>query len=342
MSTLPRLVVHVGTQKTGSSSIQKGMRDSAQSLREHGILYPSLSRSSHPFKHAGMSRAAKNNLAEAQKAEVDALISEFEHSSCHTMILSEESLWRSEIKEQTFDFFQRFRPAFAIEAVVCLRRPDLYLDSLYNQAMRTGAPEECRDIRSFADDPRIMGRLHYASRLEEWSRIADKVIPFEFDSVVRSVGIIRGFFEALGLPSEQAPPEVHAKSSPNMDVILTMRALREGGWPCSAPDLLAASEALGKMNSVPARKHALGSTLRRQILRDLAPEMQQLSRRWGIRFDDSMPEEPSEPQTLPDPEFLLALAGVLASSGPATEGEPHNRKKKRRQKGSKKRRAKEV
>src|SRR5574343_97539 len=311
MTTGARLILHVGTQKTGSSSLQKAMRDAASALRAQGVLYPSLERSQHAFKHVSVSRAAKSARTEVQQAEVDALVQEFEASGCHTMVLSEEALWRSEVAAG--DFVQRFRPRFSIEVVACLRRPDLYLESLYSQALRTGAEDEQRDIATFATDPKIQGRLQYASRLADWAMVADRVVALNFEVLVRGAGLVRGFFEAMGLPIDSAPAEVRAKPSPDMNLVLALRSLREQDWPHGQFGLQAAAQEVQRLERLAPTKHVLGSRLRRQLLGDPGPELDGLQSRWGIRFDASMPAEGEEPRTQPDTVYLLALLGAASA-----------------------------
>ncbi len=330
MTAPPRLIVHVGTQKTGSSSLQKAMRDAADALRAQGVLYPSLARSQHAFKHVSVSRAAKSGRPEVQQAEVDALLQEFDASGCDTLVLSEEALWRSEVGAGAF--LVRFRPRFSVEIVACLRRPDLYLESLYSQALRTGADGECRDIATFADDPKIRGRLHYASRLADWEAVADRVVALGFETMVRQGGLVRGFFEAMGLPSTAMPDEVRAKRSPDMNLVLALRSLRERQWPHGLFGLQAAADDLRGLDGLPAAKHVLGRQLRLQWLDRLASELSTLEARWGVRFDPEMPQEAEDPSTEPDPLYLLALVGALSErSGVEQRDGPARRKALRRE-----------
>jgi hypothetical protein len=318
MNHIPRLVVHVGTQKTGSTSLQKAMRDSAEEMRRNGILYPSLSRGGHPFKHIGVFRAIEGNQPKIQAAEAEAFVREFEESGCHTMLISEEALWRSELNPGPF--FRRFQPRFTIDVVVCLRRPDLYLESLYSQTLRTGLADECRDVSAFAADPQIKGRLGYASLLEKWRRTASRVVALDFDAAVRTTGLFAAFFEAAGLPAAAVPGEVHEKPSPDMNIILALRTLRERGWPHSMPQMLGGARKLRELDNLPARKHILGSRLRRQILTELSLETQKLSEQWGIRFSEELPEEPPDPQAEPDAVYMLALAGLLSAQNETRDG----------------------
>ena len=139
-----KLIVHIGTHKTGTTSIQNTLEQNRALLAEWQVLYPRTDRDPWPDldKHCSVYAAAVNSSSVIKSREYDLLMKEFEGSGCHTMILSEEGL--SEPKEEIIDFFSTFKEHFDIEIVCYLRRQDLFLESLYNQFVRERARREGR------------------------------------------------------------------------------------------------------------------------------------------------------------------------------------------------------
>jgi hypothetical protein len=328
--TAARLILHIGTQKTGSSSLQKTMRDARERLLQAGILYPLLERGKHRFKHAGMTRAAKSERPDEAAAEHAALVQEFQASGAHTMVLSDEALWRAQTPFR--QFFERFRPDFRVEVVAYLRRPDLYIESLYNQTFRTGDPSEHRTIGAFWRDPAVLGRILYHQRLAEWQSVADEVRVFDFSREVKAHGLIASFFEGLGLQVSPLPQEITAKASPDSQAVLTLRCLRAAGLPTQDELILAAAEQVAALPDAPAPvKHLLGRLERQALLGACQDDLAALQRDFGIQFASDLPSENDLPMDQPTEDYLIRLLSRLSQAEglPATHAD---RKARRRDK----------
>lgn len=328
--TAARLILHIGTQKTGSSSLQKTLRDARERLLQAGILYPMLERGRHRFKHAGMTRAAKSERPDDAAAEHAALVQEFRASGAHTMVLSDEALWRAQTPFR--HFFERFRPAFRIEVVAYLRRPDLYIESLYNQTFRTGDPQEQRNIQAFWRDPSVQGRTMYHQRLTEWRSVADEVRAFDFSREVKAHGLIASFFGGLGLQVSPLPQEITAKASPDSQAVLTLRCLRAAGLPTQDDAILAAAEQVAAQpDAPPPLKHLLGRRERQALLAACADDLAALQRDFGIQFASELPAEGEQPIEQPTEDYLIRLLSRL-SQAPASPAPQADRKARRRDK----------
>lgn len=88
-----KLIIHIGTHKTGTTSIQNALYASKEELKKAGFLYAKTDREPHPrlHKHCSIYFAASSGDALAD-LERQTLFEEFQNSGCHTMILSEEGL----------------------------------------------------------------------------------------------------------------------------------------------------------------------------------------------------------------------------------------------------------
>lgn len=318
--TKPRLILHIGSQRAGSSSLQRSLRDARDALLGAGILYASLERGGHPFKHLSVSRAALSSDAAVQQAERDALLAEFSASGAHTLILSEESLWGAD--RACLSFFAPLKDHFQLDVVAFLRRPDFYIESLYNQALRAVRDGEQRPIDQYWREPAVRSRIEYHRILGEWRQVADQVHAIELGQTPEQIGLVASFFQRLGLSMDPLPAETVARPSPDGQAVLAMRVMREAGVSFDAGAVLAAAAALKEdpQRPLPLR-HFLGRAERAAVMTACREDRRALERDEGIAFAKDSPSEGADPVTRPSVDYLLALLGQLApagASGPAS------------------------
>lgn len=317
--TKPRLILHIGSQRAGSSSLQRSLRDARDALLGAGILYASLERGGHPFKHLSVSRAALGSDPAAQQAERDALLAEFSASGAHTLILSDESLWGAD--RSGLGFFAPLKEHFRFEVVAFLRRPDFFIESLYNQALRAVRDAEQRPIDQFWREPAVRSRIEYHRILGEWRQVADQVHAIELGQTPAQTGLVASFFQRLGLSMDPLPAETVARPSPDGQAVLAMRVMREAGVGFDAGAVLAAAAALKEdPQRPPPLRHFLGRAERAAVMTACREDRRALERDDGIAFAKDSPSEGADPVTRPSVDYLLALLGKLApagASGPA-------------------------
>lgn len=136
---MSRIILHIGLQKTGTSSIQVMLSSSSAGLAAQGLAYPALpvprtSRSgvwTSPFRHnciAG-TYADFNSVFEIMTAAEAAVFWRDLRRDGRTLILSAEEFSR----QRDFTPLAAALDGFDVEVVVYLRRQDKYVESLYNQ-----------------------------------------------------------------------------------------------------------------------------------------------------------------------------------------------------------------
>lgn len=304
-----RLILHIGTQKTGSTSLQKLLDERREPLLTEGVLYASTRKG---FKHKHLARAAR----QADLSVRDALMSEFDASGAHTLIVSDEAFWRASA-EAPIAFFAPLREQLRIEVVVYLRRPDLYIESLYKQTLRTGRDDEQRDIAAFWRSDEIRGRLDYAALLQAWSGVADALHVFDFAREVKSRGLVRSFFEGLSLGVAEVPADRVDHRSPDGQWALAMRQARALGLDLPGGLLERASLLAEQQPGFVPTRQLLGRRERQALLAHCGPELERLQARHGVAFSASLP--PDEPEDMPgaaDPAYLLRLLQVVCERLP--------------------------
>ena len=131
------LFIHIGTQKTGSSSIQHVLAGNERILNTKSFHYVRAGRD-----HFRKTRIHHNPIAAAIKGKQDAkiltsLTRELKKSDHAHLIISGELLSQIGIATPLADLI----PANLREetkVITYLRRPDLYIESLYKQRVKSG------------------------------------------------------------------------------------------------------------------------------------------------------------------------------------------------------------
>jgi hypothetical protein len=305
-----RLIAHIGTHKTGSTSIQKVLYESRSQLRKAGVLFPSTDRGPRPSKHHSVSTAAKSRDPAVADAEYKALMDEFEASGASTMIVSAEGL--SAPHTGVPDFFKRFSADFDIEVICYLRRQDLFVESLYNQVLRDPGAGERRTIGAFWRDARISSRLNYHQTLCTWRDIPSRVTALDFSREVKQHGLVNSFLRAAQLEGLDTRPEKVANKSPDMNLVLMLRELHIQEVEHHHKRLIRAAKSLEEAPNYRFLKYTLGSIDRALLLQEFAGVNADLKRDFGIDFSTDMPAEGHEQIVKPEPSYVLSLIAAMS------------------------------
>lgn len=161
------VLLHIGSQKTGTTSIQRVLSGNAERLAAAGVLYPSSGRpddNSIQYGHHLLARESAR-LTQGKARETDAiprLLAEIEAKKPARVVISSE------------DFFHPDAPPAMAEAighittdiVVYLRRQDEYLNAMYYTTLcadRHGlSPEEYAQTK-------VVRCLDYVAVLQGWA-----------------------------------------------------------------------------------------------------------------------------------------------------------------------------
>lgn len=134
-----KLFLHIGLQKTGTSSIQVMLASSAKHLEHSGYSYPMLpvpesKRSpvwTSPFRHncvAATYADFHSTFEPLTDSEHNALVSEMLDSKLDSIMSAEEFS-----RQKDFSALANRLREFEITVILYLRRQDRYIESLYNQ-----------------------------------------------------------------------------------------------------------------------------------------------------------------------------------------------------------------
>lgn len=209
------MVIHIGSGKTGTSSIQRFLDVNRSGLAEHGVLYP-LSPGRRRHVRLGLSLKSDEALAttvswERQQSSSPAefrrdvrrqLQEEVAESGLPRLLLSDEALFAAPRGE-----LERLRGLVdeigrSTRLVVYLRRQDDHLCSRYQQVVKTG---EVRTLAERVETMDLTSTYDYHSRLAAWrSALApSEVVVRRFEPPHFDGGsIFQDFLDAVGLEAQ--------------------------------------------------------------------------------------------------------------------------------------------
>lgn len=223
-----RLFLHVGTHKTGTTSIQTFAARNRSTLYERGLYYPGFDtiglepRRSHLSLIGGLYGIGKNNPLSEDEAQsfFQSLRRWDESQESMDVLLSAENIVRLRPRKRRH-FFRRLRAEFPkaeIIPVCALRRQDDLADSLYRTTVRSEIAPHLRapDWETFIDQHYHM--FAYNTLITQAVQILGspaRVIPYIGPSRLNS---IPEFFQVLGVRTDDLDSE-SKKRNPSYDYI---------------------------------------------------------------------------------------------------------------------------
>jgi len=223
-------VLHIGSGKTGTSSIQTFLHRNRKRLAELGLLYP---------KTPGVTRHTRLGLfirpdnalddyiawhrqdaaspAAFRRSFRRRLFREINDSGLSRVLFSDEALYSS--SDEELRRLRRFTGRFAgsLRLVVYLRRQDDHLMSRYQQVVKVG---ETRRLTEWAHDPEHADTYDYYVRLCAWERLLEPdefvVRRFEPDSFVDG-SLLQDFFDAAGIDARADDLTPTPTRNPSLD-----------------------------------------------------------------------------------------------------------------------------
>ena len=207
------LYLHIGTEKTGTTSIQRFFANNREPLAKNGIFYP---RTLGPANHLALAtyankrrggelwqkmgienRADYQNFRARMQRELAAEMETFPVSK--TIMSNEHCSSRLKSVEEIEDLRQ-FLAAFAddIYIVVYLRRQDDFVVSTYSTAIKTGHSQPL----TIPNEAQIARRYDYWELLSRWAEVFgnDKMIcrKFEKGSLIDN-DVVRDALHVMGV-----------------------------------------------------------------------------------------------------------------------------------------------
>jgi hypothetical protein len=224
------LFLHIGLQKTGTSSLQARLMGPDGPLARAGIdPLPGVSGPGPAHHNAARDLAGHRGFDPALPG-ISALLAAIRQTSSERVFVSSEDF--GALSEDGIETLARELNGIAVRPVICLRNPLDWAESLYAQACKRSLPGS---FPAFSARLRSIGRLDPVSLLERWETVfgqdAMVVVPYE-DHADIALPVAR----LLGLQAGQLPPATErANQSLNEVFIAASQSILED---CAAGRLI--------------------------------------------------------------------------------------------------------
>lgn len=166
----PKIILHIGSSKSGSTFLQHFCDTNRAKLLDYGIWYPEFGQfwqESRPHKQAGHSQfiqaAHRGDQSLLQKLTCTDRLFE---KPVHTVLLSSEAFFLMDNPANLLDYLNDFD----VSVLAYLRRQDRWANSQYCEFVAGGAIGKVSvDIKSWLQDKKTVYRMSYERLLGTWS-----------------------------------------------------------------------------------------------------------------------------------------------------------------------------
>jgi len=199
VKTTRRIFIHVGTCKTGTTSIQTFLTNNSCFLQRFGFRYSTaltLGPTHHLLAGNYLRLHSDINLLERN---IEVVTKELEAHSEHLIISSE--YFHGNTEEEYAMLRQLLEPYGDIHAIIYFRRQDTYVEAWFNQVVKSGYYETniyglYRDVKN----ERALDYKHVASRLEALCPVRNIHVRSYDCSRNSSDGVLYDFLTCIGIP----------------------------------------------------------------------------------------------------------------------------------------------
>ncbi|MEL0660262.1 hypothetical protein V6255_14080 [Psychromonas arctica] len=225
-----KIYLHIGTHKTGSTSIQNVLHKNKEVLIKNGFYYPEVI-DNHTGQHHLAWMLIGNDFVNAEKY-LSTEVSKAIELNCHSIVLSSEEFEFLNSIER-ISFFNNFGE---VEVIIMLRRQDDFLEAEYNQSVKMPTVRYPKDIFHFYIEKNFSSRINYAHLLQNWITVfkddAIKIVSYDFERKKRT--LLPTFFNLLGLTVDDFPVEKNYTANvslPNNALIYLSRLNKDKNIP---------------------------------------------------------------------------------------------------------------
>lgn len=280
---MARLILHIGTHKTGTTAIQHWLAGHRAALGTLGWHYGATDRPPHPRlpKHSSLYRALLEGRYSAEEA---AILADHAASGLPDLILSEEGL--------SLPAFRRFAPLrglaehFDVTVVALFRRQDIFLESHWRQLCKEGQTGASLD--SFLQREWTRQRMRYDRILDFWAEFAS-IRAARYDPG-HAGGAVGQVLALVGLPLDPGPVR-RANPSLSPGVADVCARLTRNRLAPLVPVVARVARGRGGQGS------GISMARRAALLAEAAPGNARLADRYGIYFDP--PDAPAADSPVP-------------------------------------------
>jgi hypothetical protein len=304
----PRLYLHIGRPKVGSTAIQTLLHENREHLSTCGFLYPQSvmhKNASHKLALVFQPRLRDAaSVSDCSAEEIyDALYREAVDVGLPRIVASTENLFLIHPARLAPMLKSRFDTT-----IICyLRRQDHVLASSLIQEIKDGAVTPDVDVAAYAGFPKRLEYLDYNLILGRWAEAfgADKIVVRVMEPSQLRGSLYEDFLHVLGLESDGfKAPRAKANPSPALDALEFIRLIDDtaGVGMMSRSQLhqfvLSASEQNGNCGSYDSTS-LISNAIRHRLLAQFRESNASVAKRFlgrdnGVLFEDTTVPDAAE------------------------------------------------
>ena len=203
--------LHIGYNKTGTTAIQKTFFKNVKFLEENNLFYPLECRGDResPAHHSlaeSLLFACNKPLPTFVNTDIYAKYStdhywkllheELAKTKCTSIFISSEAFSRFRQCESQIRFIKEQFDNCKVKILVYIREPTAYLESAYNQAIKSG--NEIHTIKKMINQGWLT--FDYFEEIEKWTNVfgVENIIVRIYDKLYFPNGIVADVLEAIG------------------------------------------------------------------------------------------------------------------------------------------------
>ena len=187
-----KVVLHIGTYKTGTSTLQHFFRNNSEELRKHSVYYPDSPSHRTRNQHAELASMVAGQKWDDVLSYINLSILAAKEHNCTTLLLSSEafsSLNRVDVEK----LISIFEIEIEIVVVVVFRNIYDYFYSTLCQLIKS--PD--KNLFTGKIVGQVKRRLNYDSMIESWDHERADLKVYSFNDM--KLELISSFFNVLGI-----------------------------------------------------------------------------------------------------------------------------------------------
>lgn len=302
---MKRLYLHIGFNKTGSTTIQRALAENSAALLQMGVLYPYDTDAAYQqrWQHVPLAAAVPDCnlhwLLPKKRKTLHRAFQELKEAldthTFETLILSSEGLGETNMGVEKLNWLKEQFDNFDIYIVAYIRRQDEYFLSTYQEAVKAG-----RSRKFNFSDYSSLHQLHFGRRLSAWREVfgKDRVLVRPFSRQLWPKGDLVQDFLATTKIDFKPIPNIKAENESldfrAIELLRRLNSLREEN-PSNTISLPAAKKVATKLNSLLAqttgkRKMILSSEHSEKLRSHFLEENQTALENTNIGVEDFFPK----------------------------------------------------
>lgn len=232
---MPKLILHAGTHKTGTTAIQTFAVSNRDALMSRGVFYPNyrphrvpLKDGHHQFAHS----VAEAPTARMSLTDVRKMVQRWNAIASETgadVLVSVEAIYRHQIgggttSERRLAFLHRIADVLAdfdVEPILVFRRPDNFVRSLYQEHIVSPTPRpSLPSLNDWARNPALF-QIQYFESACLFRSVFQNLRVLVYEDLIQGSGLYANFFSQIGVSIEglSSPGEIRTSVSAPQTIV---------------------------------------------------------------------------------------------------------------------------